>query len=220
MPIERLAIIGGTGPQGRGLALRFATAGYAVVVGSRERAKAQGVVDAMQAAHPGLDVRGDDNAAAVADADAVVLALAPEGLAATIDALRERLAGRLVIDVVVPLALRDGLAEHAPPAGAGSAGELAQAMLPHSRVVGAFKTIPASHLLALERPLEGDVFVCGDDAAARADVAALVARVRNLRAVDAGPMRNARAIEGITALLVNLNRAHRAHTSIRVLGLD
>jgi len=220
MPIERLAIIGGTGPQGRGLALRFATAGYAVVVGSRERAKAQGVVDAMQAAHPGLDVRGDDNAAAVADADAVVLALAPEGLAATIDALRERLAGRLVIDVVVPLALRDGLAEHAPPAGAGSAGELAQAMLPQSRVVGAFKTIPASHLLALERPLEGDVFVCGDDAAARADVAALVARVRNLRAVDAGPMRNARAIEGITALLVNLNRAHRAHTSIRVLGLD
>jgi NADPH-dependent F420 reductase len=219
MPIERLAIVGGTGPQGRGLALRFATAGYAVVVGSRERAKAEGVVDAMLAKHPGIDVRGDDNASAIADADTVVLALAPEGLAATIEVLSDRLAGRLVIDVVVPLALRDGLAEHAPPAGATSAGELAQAMLPHSRVVGAFKTIPASQLLAVERRLEGDVLLCGDDAAARADVAALVARIDGLRAVDAGAMRNARAIEGITALLVNLNRAHRAHTSIRILGL-
>jgi NADPH-dependent F420 reductase len=219
MPIERLAIVGGTGPQGRGLALRFATAGYAVVVGSRERAKAKAVVDAMLAAHPGIDVRGDENAAAIEDADAVVLALAPEGLAATIEALRDRLAGRLVIDVVVPLALRDGLAEHAPPTGATSAGELVQAMLPQSRVVGAFKTVPASQLLAVERPLEGDVLVCGDDAAARADVEALVARIPNLRAIDAGAMRNARAIEGITALLVNLNRAHRAHTSIRVLGL-
>ena len=219
MPIERLAIVGGTGPQGRGLALRFATAGYAVVVGSRERAKAQGVVDAMLAAHPGIDVRGDDNAAAIADADAVVLALAPDGLAATVEMLSDGLAGRLVIDVVVPLALRDGLAEHAPPAGAASAGELVQAMLPHSRVVGAFKTIPASQLLAVQRPLDGDVLVCGDDAAARAEVAALVARIPGPRAVDAGAMRNARAIEGITALLVNLNRAHRAHTSIRILGL-
>jgi 8-hydroxy-5-deazaflavin:NADPH oxidoreductase len=220
MPIERLAIVGGTGPQGRGLALRFATAGYAVVVGSRERAKAEGVVDAMLAAHPGLGLQGDDNASAIADADAVVLALAPDGLAATIELLRDRLVDRLVIDVVVPLALRDGLAEHAPPPGAASAGELVQAMLPQSRVVGAFKTIPASHLLALGRPLAGDVLVCGDDAAARADVAALVARIDGLRAVDAGAMRNARAIEGITALLVNLNRAHHAHTSIRILGLD
>ena len=87
MPIERLAIVGGTGPQGRGLALRFATAGYAVVVGSRERSKAKAVVEAMLAAHPDIDVRGDENAAAIADADAVVLALAPEGLTATIESL-------------------------------------------------------------------------------------------------------------------------------------
>jgi len=220
MPIARLAIVGGTGPQGRGLALRFATAGLAVVVGSRERAKAEGLVDAMRGAHPGLDLRGDENGAAIAGADVVVLALAPEGLAATLETLRDRLTGRLVIDVVVPLALRDGLAVHAPPAGAASAGELVQATLARSRVAGAFKTIPASQLLAVDRPLDGDVLICGDDAAARAEVAALVARIPALRAVDAGPMGNARAIEGITALLVNLNRAHRAHTSIRVLGLD
>jgi NADPH-dependent F420 reductase len=220
MSIARLAIIGGTGPQGRGLALRFATAGLAVVVGSRERAKAEGVADAMRAKHPGLDVRGDENAAATADADAVVLAIAPEGLDATLASLRGGLAGKLVIDVVVPLAFRDGLAEHAPPPGAASAGELVQATLAQSRVVGAFKTIPASQLLAVHRPLAGDVLLCGEDAAARAEVAALVARIPALRAVDAGAMRNTRAIEGITALLVNLNRAHRAHTSVRVLGLD
>jgi len=220
MSIARLAIVGGTGPQGRGLALRFAMAGLAVVVGSRERTKGQGVADAMRAKHPGLDVRGDENAAAIADVDVVVLAIAPEGLDATLASLRDGLAGRLVIDVVVPLAFRDGLAEHAPPAGAASAGELVQATLARSRVVGGFKTIPASQLLAVDRPLDGDVLVCSDDAEARTEVAALVARIPSLRAVDAGPMRNARAIEGITALLVNLNRAHRgAHTSIRILGL-
>jgi NADPH-dependent F420 reductase len=220
MSTARLAVIGGTGPQGRGLALRFATSGLAVVVGSRERAKAEGVANAMRGAHPGLDVRGDENGSAIAGADAVILAIAPEGLEATLGTFRDALAGRLVIDVVVPLAMRDGLVEHVPPAGAASAGELVQAALPRSRVVGAFKTIPASHLLAVERPLEGDVLLCGDDAAARANVAALATRIPGLRAVDAGPMRSARGIEGITALLVNLNRLHRAHTSIRVLGLD
>jgi NADPH-dependent F420 reductase len=220
MTIARIAVVGGTGPQGRGLALRFAAAGCAVVIGSRERAKAEDVAGALRAAHRGFDVRGAENAGAVADAEVVILAIAPEGLAATLATLREALVGRLVVDVVVPLAFRDGLAEHAPPAGAASAGELVQATLARSRVVGAFKTIPASQLLAVDRPLDCDVLVCGDDAAARTEVAALVARIPSLRAVDAGPMRNARAIEGITALLVNLNRAHRAHTSIRVLGLD
>jgi len=219
MTIARIAVVGGTGPQGRGLALRFAAAGCAVVIGSRDRAKAEDVAGALRAAHRGFDVRGAENAGAVADAEAVILAIAPEGLDATLATLREALVGRLVVDVVVPLAFRDGLAEHAPPAGAASAGELVAAALPRSRVVGAFKTIPASQLLAIDRPLDGDVLVCGDDAGARADVAALVGRITWLRAVDAGPMRTARSIEGITALLVNLNRAHHAHTSIRVLGL-
>jgi hypothetical protein len=219
MTIERIAVIGGTGPQGRGLACRLAAVGCAVIVGSRDRAKAQAVAATLCTSLPEADVTGAENGDAVARADAVVLAMAAEGLSTTLAALRDRLAGRLVIDVVVPLAMRDGLIEHVPPAGAASAGELVQATLRASRVVAAFKTIPASHLLDIGRPLDADVLVCGDHSAARADVAALVARIPGLRPVDAGPMRNVRYIEGITALLVNLNRAHRAHTSIRVLGL-
>jgi NADPH-dependent F420 reductase len=217
--IERIAIVGGTGPHGRGLAHRLAAAGCAVVVGSRDATRADGVATAIRAASPTARVAGAENRAAVADVDAAVLAIPAAGLADMLALLREPLAGRLVIDVVVPLAFRDGLAEHAPPPGARSAGELVQRALPKSRVVSAFKTIPAAQLAHTERPLDGDILVCGDDVDARASVGALVERIPGLRAVDAGPMLNVRAIEGITALLVNLNHAHRAHTSIRILGL-
>jgi hypothetical protein len=218
--IERIAVVGGTGPQGRGLALRLAAAGQAVIVGSRERIKAEAAAATVSAAVPGADVRGAENADAVAHADTVVLALAPVGLEPTLAMLRDRLAGRLVVDMVVPLVLQGGRVEHAPPAGAASVGELVQAALPANRVVAAFKTVPASHLLAIERPLDGDVLLCGDDATARADVGRLVARIARLRPVDAGPMCTARYVEGLTALLVTLNRMHHAHTSIRVLGLS
>jgi NADPH-dependent F420 reductase len=218
--IDRIAIIGGTGPLGRGLATRLALAGCAVVVGSRDGGRARTAADAVSAATGSTRVSGRANAEAIAEVDATVLAIAAEGLDETLACLRDPLAGRLVIDAVVPLAMRDGLVEHAPPPGAASAGELIQRRLPTSRVVAAFNNAPAAALLRTEEPLAGDVIVCGDDPAARAEVATLVERLVALRAVDAGPMRLVRAVEGITALLVNLNRRHRAHTSIRVLGLD
>jgi NADPH-dependent F420 reductase len=220
MTIDRVAIVGGTGPQGRGLAERLAMAGCAVVVGSRERARAETVAAAIRTAHADAKVAGAENLDAVADADATILAIPADGLQPTLAALRTRLAGRLVIDMVVPLAVRDGVVEHAPPPGTASAGELVQRLLPESRVVSAFKTIPAAHLARTDQPLTGDVFVCGDDSAARATVAELVERIASLRAVDAGALRNVRYVECLTAFLVSLNRLHRAHTSIRVLGLD
>ena len=218
--IERVAVVGGTGPHGRGLALRLAMAGCTIVVGSRDAARAEDVAGAIRRATGAANVAGAENRRAVVGADAAVLAIPADGLADMLVVLREPLAGRIVIDVVVPLAMRDGFVEHAPPSTAGSAGELVQRALPASRVVAAFKTIPAVELGRIERPVEGDVLVCGDDPDARSSVAALAERIPNLRAIDAGPMRNARYVEGITALLVGLNRAHRAHTSIRILGLD
>ena len=217
MTITRVGIVGGTGPQGRGLAERLAMAGCSVIVGSRERARAEAVAASIQTR---VAVTGATNSDAIADADATILAIPAHGLDATLAALRARLAGRLVIDMVVPLVFRDGVVEHVPPAGAASAGELVQRLLPESRVVGAFKTIPAAHLARTDRPLAGDVLVCGDDPDARVAVAALVERIPSLRAIDAGVLRNVRYVEGLTALLVSLNRLHRAHTSVRVLGLD
>jgi NADPH-dependent F420 reductase len=219
MTIERVAVVGGTGPHGRGLAQRLAMAGCAVVVGSRDAARADAAAAAVREATGNASVSGAENRRAVAGVDAAILAIPADGLADTLALLREPLAGCIVIDVAVPLVMRDGLVEHAPPPGAASAGELVQRALPRSRVVAAFKNIPAAELGRVERPVDGDVLVCGDDADARGIVAALAARIPSLRAVDAGPMRNVRPVEGITALLVNLNRAHRAHTSVRILGL-
>jgi 8-hydroxy-5-deazaflavin:NADPH oxidoreductase len=220
MRIDRVAIVGGTGPQGRGLAMRLAAAGCAVVIGSRDRTRAEETAAAIRTATGGGAVTGAANVDAVSSGvDVTIVAIPVDGLRATLLGLHAPLAGRIVVDVVVPLAKHGGLIEFAPPPEAPSAGEYVQHLLSESRVVGAFKNIPASHLADVSTPLEGDVLVCGDDAEARGVVAGLVGRIGGLRAVDAGPMRLARPIEAITALLVNLNRRHRAHTSIRILGL-
>ena len=136
-----------------------------------------------------------------------------------LETARSQLAGKLVIDVAVPVALRDGFFELAPVPGAPSAGELVQKAVPSARVVSAFKNVSAERLQDLSAALEGDVVLCGDDAAARTEVAALVAKLPGLRAVDAGRLANARYLEAITALLLNLNRRFRARTSIAIVGL-
>ena len=121
--------------------------------------------------------------------------------------------------MIVPLTLRAGFFEIAPVPGAPSAGELIQRRLPAARVVSAFKNLSADNLGDLSRRLAGDVVVCGNDPAARAEVASLVTLLSGLRAVDADGIGNARYLEAITALLLNLNRRHRARTSIAILGL-
>jgi predicted dinucleotide-binding enzyme len=109
-----------------------------------------------------------------------------------------------VIDVVVPVTLEDGVFVPAPVPGAPSAGEMIQRTEPRARVVSGFKNIPAAQLVDLDAPLAGDVVLCGDDPAARAAMATLVERLPGLRAIDAGPLRNVRALEAVTPLLLNL----------------
>jgi NADPH-dependent F420 reductase len=128
--------------------------------------------------------------------------------------------GRVLVDTVVPLRVRHGFAELQPIAGAPSVGEFLQAALPGVRVVSAFKTVPAATLADFTRPARADVLVCGDDDGARTQVIEWIGHMAPLRAVDAGTIRNARYVEGITALLVNLNLRHRARTSITITGLD
>ena len=216
---DTLVIVGGTGPLGRGLALRFAAAGVAVVIGSRDRARAEAAAAEIRAAVPAARVEGAENADAVRRSRRIVLAMPAAGLAEFLAAVAPALAGALVVDVTVPLRVRHGFAEIVPLDGAASAGELVQACLPAARVVSAFKNLPAERLADLAEPLEGDVVLCGDDEAARTEVAALVAMLPGLRAVDAGRLANARYLEAITALLVNLNRRHKRRTSIAILGL-
>lgn len=218
-PMQPLAFLGGTGPEGLGLALRFAAAGAPVVIGSRVAERARATAKRITEIVAGARATGHENLHALARAERVFLTFPAAALGPFLEGARERLTGKLVIDVIVPLAVRGGFFELSPVSGAASVGELIQAAAPAARVVSAFKNLSAEKLRDLAAPLEGDVVLCGEDGAARAEVAALVALLPGLRAVDAGRMANARYVEAITALLLNLNRRHKARTSIRILGL-
>ena len=217
--MSRLAFVGGTGPQGLGLAMRFAQAGETVLIGSRSASRADATARRIRAAVPGAVAEGVENRDAIARSERIVLTLPAAALPTFLETARTPLAGKLVIDVAVPVVLRDGFFELAPVPGAPSAGELVQKAVPSARVVSAFKNVSAERLQDLNAALEGDVVLCGDDATARAEVAALVAKLPGLRAVDAGRLANARYLEAITALLLNVNRKFRARTSIAIVGL-
>ena len=189
------------------------------MIGSRVAERAAAAAETVRTAVPGASVRGYENAEAVARSKRLVLTFPFAGLASFLAAGRPALAGKLVIDVIVPLAVRNGFFELTPVDGAASAGELIQQTVPAARVVSAFKNHSAETLQDIAAPLEGDVLLCGNDAGARAEVAALVGLLPGLRAVDAGGIANARYLEAITALLLNLNRRHKARASIAILGL-
>lgn len=218
--MSTIAILGGTGAQGMGLALRLAQAGEKLVIDSRVAERARDAAAKVRAAVPGAEVDGRENLEAVTLASRVIMTMPVEGLSAFLERAAGDLAGRLVIDAMVPLTVRRKVAELTPVDDVPSVSELVQRAAPEARVVCAFKNVPSDALQDLTRSLEGDVLLCGDDDAARAEVAALVERMPGLRAVDAGPLRLARYVEGITALLVSLNIRHKALTSIAIVGLE
>ena len=213
-----IAILGGTGPEGIGLALRFAQIGEEIVIGSRQVSRAEAAAQRVAGAVAGARVSAAENAAAAARAEIVVLALPREGVESFLASDAAVLSGKITVDVTVPLRFKAGvcLGVAVPE---GSLGERIQHLAPQARVVSAFKNLSAEHLQHLDQPLEGDVLVCGEDAAAKAEIQRLAERLPNLRAVDAGPLSSSRALEQITVMLLNINRIHHALTSVRILGL-
>ena len=214
----RIAIIGGTGPEGRGLGLRFAMAGYPIVIGSRDAGRAAETAQGLLAVRDGLPVTGASNDEAAAEADWVLLSVPFEGLAATAKGLAPLLAGKLVTSVVAPLAF-EGPNARAVEVPEGSAAEMVAGLLPDSRVSSAFHNLSARELLKPDLAIEGDVAVCADDEDARAQTIELVGSIRSLRGVNAGGLANSRYVEELTALLLNVNRLHKARSTIKFLGL-
>ena len=211
-----IAILGGTGPQGRGLALRFARAGETVVIGSRDAARA---VDAAASLGDGeLPITGASNGDAAAAADIVFVAVPWSAHQSTLENITDVLAGRIVVDLVNPLEFDDrGPKEvHVP---AGSAAEQAAALLPASRVVSGFHHVSAKHLLDERHGIDTDILVCGDDADAKQTVMALADRIPGARAVDAGPLRFAGLLEGWTALLLSINKRYKTSAGVTLTGL-
>lgn len=213
-----LGLLGGTGPQGRGLALRFAAAGHRILLGSRSAERAASVVAELLAGRD-LPVSGAANADAAAAADVVFLVFPYEGQAAVLPDLADAIGDKLVVDVINPLGWdeRGAFLLDVPE---GSAAEQAQALLPRARVVSAFHHAPPRLLADMERDCDTDVLVVGDDPAARAIVIELADQIPGSRGIDAGPLRLARQLEGFTAVVVGINQRYRIHAGVRITRLS
>jgi NADPH-dependent F420 reductase len=213
-----IAILGGTGDQGLGLALRFCAAGRAVAIGSRTLERATAAAAQVREQVSGARVEGLENGDATARAQIVILSVPFEHTAGTLKAIRDRLApGQIVISMGVPLASSVGdAASRTIGVWQGSCAELVEALVPDGvHVVSAFQNVSAHRLQALPHPVECDVVVSGAKDP-RARVIELCSLVPGLRGVDGGPLSNARIVESITALLIGLNIRYRVSEGIGV----
>jgi len=214
----KVAIIGGTGPQGKGLAKRLALAGVDVVIGSRDGDKAAALADELNSMLDGQHLSGCDIASAVQASDEIVVLSVPfSGHNATLEQIKPLLSGKILVDIVVPLAEGNPKAVSMPPEG--SATEAAQAVLGDDiPVVGALHNVSAVTLNNLDTPINCDLLVCGNDLAAKKKVMALCERL-GTTAYNAGLAESARCIEAITPILIRLNISKEvpfSHAGIRI----
>ena len=214
-----LAILGGTGPEGKGLALRLAMAGETPIIGSRDAARGAAVAEELAQSASGVVIKGSDNSGAVASADVVFLAFPYEGQRPVLEALGTALKGKIVVSVIAPMKFERGKGASAVVVEAGSAAQEAQEMLPDSQVVAAFQNASAEQLLDPNVTMEGDVVVCSDHADAKKLVMGLADKIKNLRGVDGGSLANAKYVEQITPMLVNINRIYKIHAGIKIVGI-
>ncbi len=214
-----VAILGGTGKEGTGLALRWARAGHQILIGSRSADRAWDRARDLARRVPGAAFEGGTNDAAARDGDVVVVAVPHAGHRALLTELRATLAGKVVLDAVVPLDF-GGPRLYAPPPE-GSAAEEAQAVLGRETpVVAGLHSLAAHELVSVGQPLDADVLICGDDAAAKATAATLIETL-GVRCLDAGPLTMAPILEGLTAVMVRLNRRYASKSAaIRITGID
>jgi len=213
-----IAILGGTGDQGLGLALRFARAARPVVIGSRVADRASTAAEEVRRQVPSAEVSGLENAEAATRAPVVILSVPFEHTAATVKAIRDALEpGQILVSMAVPLATAAGdAATRTLGVWQGSAAELVAALAPEGvEVVSAFQNVSAHRLQSLEEPVECDVVVSGAKAP-RGRILELCALVPGLRGVNGGPLSNARIVESITALLIGMNVRYRVPEGIGI----
>jgi NADPH-dependent F420 reductase len=214
--ILTLALVGGTGKIGPGLAMRWARAGYRVIIGSRKAEKAQGIAAELNEALGIESIQGMENNEAVTNADIAVLTVKQDAHEATVKSLRDVLRGKIVVDTTSRVDFRDPQPPEPP-----SAARYAQEQIgPEARVVAAFQTVPAHRLKEdVEQPLDMDVLVCADDVDAAEEVIKLVVGA-GLNGYFAGDLDNAVVVEGLTAILIAMNQHYGTKkASIRLTGV-
>ena len=212
-----LGFLGGTGPEGKGLALRFALAGEKVFIGSRTSSRG---IEASNSLKKFSDnnIFGGTNSEAASKSDVIVAAMPYEGQRETLETLKTSLTGKIVITVVAPLIFNKGSIS-ALPVKDGSAALEAQNILPESRIIGAFQNISARDLLIPSKPIDADVIVCGDDQDAKDYVITLANMIQGVRGINGGGLKNAGYVENLTALLLNINQVYKSHSSIKISGV-
>lgn len=216
----KIAILGGTGEQGPGLALRWAKAGEEIIIGSRQKEKGEKVAAELNQELGKELLRGTDNVSAASAAEVVVITVPYSAHVSTLETVKEQLKGKIFVDVSVPLDPENARRVLMP--AAGSATEEAQHVLgPDVKVVGALQNVSAHVLRDVNAEIDCDVLVCGSDKDARATVMQLIEKLGGgIRAIDVGPIEAARQIEPITALLIRLNIRNKIHSAgIRITGL-
>jgi 8-hydroxy-5-deazaflavin:NADPH oxidoreductase len=228
MSNQRITIIGGTGDQGKGLALRWARAGFEIIIGSRDRERAKAasvetraILNASGAGDVNLD--GATNADAAATASIIVLTIPFAAHISTLKEIREMIQpGALIVDVTVPLEPAvGGKPTRVLGVWAGSAAEQCRELAPEGvQVVSAFQNVSADALAELDRKVECDIIVCGDDKEAKQRVRPLVAAIPGCRYIDGGPLANSRTVEAMTALLIGFNIRYKTHTGLRITGIE
>ena len=219
----KVAIVGGTGPEGSGLAYRWAKAGVEIVIGSRDGARAGEVAAQLRArAGAGAKIEGADNAAAIAQAEIVVLTVPFSGGAALLKQLKTVWKpGQIVIDTTVPLAATVGGAPtRVLGVWQGSAAEQTKELLPAGLSLAAGFQNLGAELLGTDEPVECDILICSDDEKAKQVASELASKIPGARAVNGGKLENARIVESMTALLIGLNIRYKVHSAgIRFTGL-
>ncbi len=217
--VMSIAILGGTGKEGFGLALRWALNGYRIIIGSRDAQRAVARAEEMNVQLGGDYITGLSNAEAARDADMVVLSVPYNAHKATLESVREHLEGKVLIDLTVPLQPPNVRTVHLPE-GESAALE-AQALLGESvQVVAAFQNVSAVKLQDPQTVVDCDVLVCGDSADAKANVIQLV-NAAGMRGLDAGPLANAVAVEALTPVLLYINKVYKVKgAGVRITGID
>jgi 8-hydroxy-5-deazaflavin:NADPH oxidoreductase len=211
-----VGVLGGTGPQGKGMALRWAKAGLPVIIGSRRTERAEAAAEELRARTGVEHITGRDNAGCAAEASVVLVAVPWEGHRELLESLRDQLAGKIVIDCVNPLGF-DKQGPFALAVEEGSAAQQAEKVLPDSRVTAAFHHVSAVILDDLSvSEVDIDVLVLGDDREATDLVRALADAVPGMRGIYGGRLRNAHQVEALTANLIAINRRYQAHAGLRI----
>lgn len=213
----KIAVVGGTGPGGFGVAARLALAGHSIAIGSRSAERAEEAAVKVRAVAPDAEVTAGTNEDIIRDAEVVFLTVRDDAQRETVRQLGPLMAGKVVVSMANPLRVGNGTARYIDPPE-GSLAEEVQRDAPDSRVVSALHEIDVRKLSKVERVLDADTLVCGDDDRAKKTAMGLL-RELGVRPIDAGALSNSRHIESFVAVLITINFRYKASTSLRITGL-